>query len=440
MIHDGNMLKLLRILLITGVLLTWGAISSAAAAEDCDDTYQVARGDTLTKIAARCGTTVKAILAANPEVTDPRKLKIGHTLVVPRAEEEPETGLKPQDEFGIIHIVKRGDRLSRLANQYDTTMAAILKANPGITNSNVIKVGQKIVIPQGEAPTLEGQPQINLSPVAGPPGTFVWIEGSGFPANELVHFNLSSIEVDYEFTGTAQADDQGRFSIKTNIPDQAGIAEEWMAVAWMETSDASQKMMSNVFSTSEGPITYIVKPGDSLSKIASRFGRSLAALVYVNPEIEDPRRINVGQELIIPDENLEMAGLPDHLLEQILPWVEDNERWIDVNLSLQRLYAYEGDRLVRTIVVSTGTSRTPTVTGKYRIYVKFPKADMRGPGYHWRDVPYVMYFHRGYGLHGTYWHNNFGRPMSAGCVNLSVDDAAWLFNFASVGTLVNVHN
>ncbi len=51
----------------------------------------------------------------------------------------------------------------------------------------------------------------------------------------------------------------------------------------------------------------------------------------------------------------------------------------------------------------------------------------------------MTYFYRGYGLHGTYWHRNFGVPMSHGCVNLPTPDAAWLFDFAEVGTLVNVH-
>ena len=50
-----------------------------------------------------------------------------------------------------------------------------------------------------------------------------------------------------------------------------------------------------------------------------------------------------------------------------------------------------------------------------------------------------MYFYKGYGLHGTYWHNNFGTPMSHGCVNLATGDAGWLFSWASVGTVVNVH-
>jgi lipoprotein-anchoring transpeptidase ErfK/SrfK len=114
-------------------------------------------------------------------------------------------------------------------------------------------------------------------------------------------------------------------------------------------------------------------------------------------------------------------------------------RWIDVNLSEQMVYAYEGDVVVNSFVVSTGVAGTPTVTGRYKIYVKVRMQDMSGPGYYLHDVPWVMFFYGDYGLHGTYWHNNFGVPMSRGCVNLTIDDAAWLFSWASVGTVVNVH-
>jgi lipoprotein-anchoring transpeptidase ErfK/SrfK len=110
-----------------------------------------------------------------------------------------------------------------------------------------------------------------------------------------------------------------------------------------------------------------------------------------------------------------------------------------VDLTRQMVYAYEGDALVNSFLVSTGTWQTPTVTGKYHIYIKLRYADMSGPGYYLPDVPYVMYFYGDYGLHGTYWHHNFGTPMSHGCVNLQTDDAGWVYNWASVGTLVNVH-
>jgi lipoprotein-anchoring transpeptidase ErfK/SrfK len=117
----------------------------------------------------------------------------------------------------------------------------------------------------------------------------------------------------------------------------------------------------------------------------------------------------------------------------------DDGRWIEVNLSQQQIYAYEGDILVNAFIVSTGLPDTPTVTGEYRIYVKVPLQDMSGPGYYLTDVPWVMFFYEDYGFHGTYWHNNFGTPMSRGCVNLSVEDAEWLYNWASVGTPVHIH-
>jgi lipoprotein-anchoring transpeptidase ErfK/SrfK len=63
-----------------------------------------------------------------------------------------------------------------------------------------------------------------------------------------------------------------------------------------------------------------------------------------------------------------------------------------------------------------------------------------GYNYDLKDVPYVMYFFEDYAIHGAYWHNNFGTPMSHGCVNMNVPDAEWLYNWAPLGTLVSVHN
>lgn len=119
--------------------------------------------------------------------------------------------------------------------------------------------------------------------------------------------------------------------------------------------------------------------------------------------------------------------------------VSEDEFWIDVDLTNQTTYAYRGYTLLNSFIVSTGTWQYPTVTGTYRVYVKYRYTDMSGPGYYLADVPYTMYFYKGYGLHGTYWHNNFGTPMSHGCVNLRTDDAGWLFENAVVGTVVHVH-
>jgi hypothetical protein len=121
------------------------------------------------------------------------------------------------------------------------------------------------------------------------------------------------------------------------------------------------------------------------------------------------------------------------------PWKAAEERWIDVDLSRQLLTAYEGRTPVHTTLVSSGLPATPTPVGQYRIWVKFRYDDMAGADYYIEDVPYVMYFHGGYGLHGVTWHGNFGHPMSHGCVNLPTEEAEWLFNWADVGTLVNIH-
>ena len=128
------------------------------------------------------------------------------------------------------------------------------------------------------------------------------------------------------------------------------------------------------------------------------------------------------------------------LIRSVLPsGTYPDERWIDINLSTQRLHVYDGDKKLKSFVVSTGLPPTPTVTGRFRIYVKYVATLMTGPGYYLPNVPYTMYFYNGYGIHGTYWHNNFGIPMSHGCVNMRNADAEWVYNFASVGTLVNIH-
>jgi lipoprotein-anchoring transpeptidase ErfK/SrfK len=113
------------------------------------------------------------------------------------------------------------------------------------------------------------------------------------------------------------------------------------------------------------------------------------------------------------------------------------EKWIEVDLSEQRLRAHEGNKVVLDVLVSTGLPRTPTVTGTFHIWSKLLKTDMVGGDpalgnyYNLKGVPYVMYFYRDYGLHGTYWHNDFGRPKSHGCVNMRTKDAKWLFEWAS---------
>lgn len=112
------------------------------------------------------------------------------------------------------------------------------------------------------------------------------------------------------------------------------------------------------------------------------------------------------------------------------------EKWIEIDLSDQKLYGWAGNNKVYEFSVSTGRKWTPTVEGEFRIWIKLKSTRMRGGSrergdyYDLPNVPYTMFFHKGYGIHGTYWHNNFGTPMSHGCVNLRTEDAKLLFDWA----------
>jgi lipoprotein-anchoring transpeptidase ErfK/SrfK len=176
--------------------------------------------------------------------------------------------------------------------------------------------------------------------------------------------------------------------------------------------------------------THIVVAGQELGLIAREYGVGIDDILAQN-DIGDANLIFPGQELLIP-----AAGR--YVPEVIPPAPTPSGRAILVSTGEQRIYAYENGEMVRTHLVSTGTAETPTVLGDYRIYARLVADDMRGPDYFLPQVPYTMYFHQGYAIHGTYWHNSFGRPMSHGCVNLPVAEAEWFFNFADRGTLVRV--
>ena len=139
----------------------------------------------------------------------------------------------------------------------------------------------------------------------------------------------------------------------------------------------------------------------------------------------------------------------------------EGDNWIEVNLSEQTLYAWSGDQLVNQFLISSGIRIYPTVTGVFRMWARTPSQTMSGGDvdagtyYSLPNVQWVQYFYAEYALHGTYWHDNFGTPMSHGCVNLTIEDAEWLFHWAfpewdgaggwirsteSDATLVWVHN
>jgi lipoprotein-anchoring transpeptidase ErfK/SrfK len=168
------------------------------------------------------------------------------------------------------------------------------------------------------------------------------------------------------------------------------------------------------------PWEYVVQKGDTLGVIADKFGTGWYQIAVKNG-IEDPNYIQPGQVLVIPNP----ADPPSAIVGV--------GREIVISLSLQRLYAYENGEILMEFLVSTGLPETPTRPGeKFRVQSNHTTARMRGPGYDLPAVPWTMYYDGSYGIHGADWHNNFGNPMSHGCVNLRVEDAERLFAWALV--------
>lgn len=144
-----------------------------------------------------------------------------------------------------------------------------------------------------------------------------------------------------------------------------------------------------------------------------------------------------GKTLSVPKY---LADVP--LVANVLGDSTANKR-IEIDLTNQRLYAYEGDRKVYDFLVSTGKwGQTPT--GTFDIWIKLRYTTMSGGNkalgtyYYLPNVPYTMFFYnqsipkyRGYGIHGTYWHNNFGHPMSHGCINMKTEEVEQLYYWAN---------
>lgn len=157
--------------------------------------------------------------------------------------------------------------------------------------------------------------------------------------------------------------------------------------------------------------------------------------------IFNSERVAVFEErqVYVPDEVF-LAEVPR--AENVLGVVSGNERWVEIDLSEQKLRAWDGDQLFLETLVSTGLPFSPTPTGEFHIWTKFRATKMSGGVgrnyYYLPNVPYVMFFenaqvpgHKGYSLHGTYWHNDFGKQKSHGCVNLPTPIAEKLYQWTS---------
>ncbi|OIP57601.1 MAG: hypothetical protein COX79_01300 [Candidatus Levybacteria bacterium CG_4_10_14_0_2_um_filter_36_16] len=160
----------------------------------------------------------------------------------------------------------------------------------------------------------------------------------------------------------------------------------------------------------------------------------------------DATGIFQGRTIIPPKINLALDNSNLSILGADTP---SGEKHIYVDLSNQTIYAFQGKtQIMKTLISSGKWGKTPV--GNFNIWTKLRSTRMAGgvgaDAYSLPNVPYVMYFFHDFGFHGAYWHNNFGHPMSHGCVNMRIVDARDLFNWADgpsgsqKGTPVSVCN
>lgn len=354
----------------------------------------------------------------------------------------PSIALAQDTEAGIdtTHTVQSGETLYSIAQQYGFTVDALAAAN-GIVNPNQIFVGQVLVIPVSIG---GGQEQPAPEQTAIETETAVAQETLPTTHEVLGGETLASIGRLYGIPWTELARINGITNPNQVLPGQilalteSAVVEE---VVVEEESSAPESPTEAVVeetpveeATPTGDTVHVVQANEGLAVIARAYGVNWTVIADANG-ITDPNLITPGQELIIPNPSL--TPVSDYGSPAPSGTV-DNGRMILVDLTNQQIMAYENGNLIRQTTVSTGLPGTPTVTGDFYIYSKLPSQTMYGPGYYLPGVQWVMYFYQGYAIHGAYWHNNFGQPMSHGCVNLPNEDAEWFYTFASLGTLVRV--
>jgi LysM repeat protein len=383
--------------------------------------YISANGDTITGIASRFGVSAAALAAANG-MDVKEQLNGGEQLVIPAATQSPAAQSVPP-------AVKSNPAAPQSAASTAAKPAPVAPAQPQVA---------------APAPAVDAQGAYTIQPGDTLSGIAVRF---GVSISDLANANgivsLSQIYSGAKLTipGKGQQANSGSGAVAAP-PAQAPANKP---------APASQPL----------PSQYTVQAGDNLSAIAANYGMSVDSLVSAN-NLTDANMIYVGQSLTIPGTSQPISkpepvrqqpaqaqpkpagdagGRPSPTPSPNTPILSGapNNRWIDVNLSTETLTAYEGDVAVFHTAVSTGIPSHPTVVGRYAIYVKYVSTLMSGPGYYLPNVPYTMYFYAGYGIHGTYWHHNFGHPMSHGCVNLPTPAAKWMFDWASVGTPVVTH-
>ncbi len=170
---------------------------------------------------------------------------------------------------------------------------------------------------------------------------------------------------------------------------------------------------------------------DVVAKSDGNFNEDASIAIFNNQVIDYPKTsLAVSNQQALTqakdDSNQAVLGTTN---------TEGAEKWIDVSLDEQKLRAWEGNKLVMEFPISSGLW-SPTPKGSFNIWYKTRSQRMSGGSkdlgtyYDLPNVPNNMFFNQGYAIHGAYWHNNFGHPMSHGCVNSPLASVAQLFAWA----------
>jgi LysM repeat protein len=469
-------MKRISLRLLVGVLSMLLLLPTVASA--AGNTHTVQYGETLTSIAAQNGVSVDALAAANG-IGAPNVIYVGQTLTIPGAAAAPaQPAGKSSGASGGAYVVQPGDNLSSIAASYGVSVASLQAAN-GLGDANYIWAGQRLTIPGASAPAPAAPAPAAPAPAA--PAA----PASGATYTVKAGDNLSTIAANYGVSQDALASANGISNpnllvsgTKLTIPGKAAPVKSApptgqtptpapapagaKATPTLVTAPApapSEPKVVPAAGTGEA-VKYVVKSGDQLYSIAAKYNTTVDAIVARN-NLKDANAIRAGQTLEIlagdkiskPSSSGAPTPTPQPMNQPVTKPGSDKAppaidagrsgKWIDVNISTQKLTAYEGNTPVFSTLVSTGVSWHPTVVGTYKIYAKYLADDMSGGEgaeyYYLPAVPYTMYFYGGYAIHGTYWHHNFGHPMSHGCVNLPTDAAKWVFNWAPMGTTVVTH-
>jgi hypothetical protein len=228
---------------------------------------------------------------------------------------------------------------------------------------------------------------------------------------------------------------------------------------WMTANDISRIGTPSLFQgktfryTPERPFGWISfptqtkrTPGFSLDDYTGHeVYRYDVVQIYSTEQVDGLNWFMIGPDEWIPEKQDWQRIIGRVLPNPNPPEGVDNGRWIEVNLNDQTVAVYDQSQLVFASLIASGIEPFWTKPGLFKVYQKYDSTPMRGSfeadhsdAYYLEDVPWTMYYDKARALHGAYWHNGFGSPRSHGCVNMSVGDARWLYDWASVGDWVYV--